>query len=443
MSRPATRTVEVTPPAERAFLVALEPPAAERWPVERRLAELGALAVAAGAEVVGSASQKRAHPDPAWYLGKGRAADLADEKAMTGFNVLVVDDELSPAQQRNLEKLIDGKVVDRSALILDIFARHARTKEGRLQVELAQLEYHLPRLTRMWTHLSRTAGGIGARGPGESQLETDRRRIREKIHRLRDEIGQVKRHRATAGRRRDRSEVPVVALVGYTNAGKSTLLNTLTDADAFVADMPFATLDPTSRRITLESHRQVVLTDTVGFINKLPHDLVDAFRATLEEVLRADLLLEVVDASDPDFIAQQETVRSVLGELGAGGKPHIRVFNKLDRLNGAVATAGPQPSDDDVAYVSALTGEGLESLRERIATALRGRLVPVDAVVPYPRAELVARARSAGEVTERFTDDGVRITGSLPESLAGEVQAAAGQTSPVPGRASREKTASA
>jgi GTP-binding protein HflX len=425
MSRSATKTIEVTPPPERAFLVALEPPAAERWPVERRLAELGALAAAAGAEVVGSASQKRIHPDPSWYLGKGRAADLADEKAMTGFSLLVVDDELSPAQQRNLEKLIDGKVVDRSALILDIFARHARTREGRLQVELAQLEYHLPRLTRMWTHLSRTAGGIGTRGPGESQLETDRRRIREKIHRLRGEIGQVKRHRATAGRRRDRSEVPVVALVGYTNAGKSTLLNALTDANAFVADMPFATLDPTSRRITLESHRQVVLTDTVGFINKLPHDLVDAFRATLEEVLRADLLLEVVDASDPDFIAQQETVRTVLDELGAGDTPRILVFNKLDRLNGALASAGPQPSDDDVAYVSALTGDGLDALRERIATALRGRLVRVDAVVPYPRAELLARARRAGDVSERFTDDGVRIVGRLPESLAGEISAAA------------------
>ena len=425
MSRSVTQTVEVAPPAERAFLVALESPAAEHWPVERRLAELGALAAAAGAEVVGSTSQKRLRPDPAWYLGKGRAADLAGEKAMTGFSVLVVDDELSPAQQRNLEKLLDGKVLDRSALILDIFARHARTREGRLQVELAQLEYHLPRLTRLWTHLSRTGGGIGTRGPGESQLETDRRRIRERIHRLRGEIEEVKRHRATAGRRRDRSEVPVAALVGYTNAGKSTLLNSLADADAFVADMPFATLDPTSRRITLDTRRQVVLTDTVGFINKLPHDLIDAFRATLEEVLRADLLLEVVDASDPDFIAQQETVQLVLDELGAGEKPRIRVFNKLDRLNGALAAAGPQPSDDDVAYVSALNGEGLPALRERIATALRGALVTVDAIVPYPRADLVARARSAGEVTERFVDDGVQITGRLPESLAREVRAAA------------------
>ncbi len=343
MSRSTTRTVEVAPPIERAFLVALESPAGESWSVDRRLAELGALAAAAGAEVVGSTSQKRLHADPSWYLGKGRAADLADERSMTSFSLLVVDDELSPAQQRNLEKLLDGKVIDRSALILDIFARHARTREGRLQVELAQLEYSLPRLTRMWTHLSRTAGGIGTRGPGESQLETDRRRIREKIHRLRGEITEVERHRATAGRRRDRSEVPVVALVGYTNAGKSTLLNALTDADAFVADMPFATLDPTSRRISLESHRQVVLTDTVGFINKLPHDLIDAFRATLEEVVRADLLLEVVDASDPDFIAQQETVASVLEELGAGDKPRIRVFNKLDRMDG-VLRVGRTPS---------------------------------------------------------------------------------------------------
>jgi GTP-binding protein HflX len=434
MSRSTTRTVEVAPPAERAFLVALEAPAGESWSVERRLAELGALAAAAGAEVVGSTSQKRVHADPAWYVGKGRAADLADEKAMTSFNLLVVDDELSANQQRNLEKITDGKVLDRSALILDIFARHARTREGRLQVELAQLEYHLPRLTRMWTHLSRTAGGIGTRGPGESQLETDRRRIREKIHRLRGEITEVKRHRATAGRRRDRSEVPVVALVGYTNAGKSTLLNALTDANAFVADMPFATLDPTSRRISLESHRHVVLTDTVGFINKLPHDLIDAFRATLEEVSRADLLLEVVDASDPDFIAQQETVQAVLQELGAGEKPRIRVFNKLDRMNGVLASAGPAPEDDDVAYVSALTGSGLPELRERIATALRGRLVLVDAVVPYPRAELLARARTAGEVTERFTDDGVRITGRLPESLAGELQAAAVTPSASPAR---------
>ncbi len=425
MSRSASRTVEVAPPVERAFLVALESPAAGNWPVERRLLELTGLAVAAGAEVVGSTSQRRTYPDPAWYLGKGRAADLVDEKAMTGFSVLVVDDELTPAQQRNLEKLLNGKVLDRSALILDIFARHARTREGRLQVELAQLEYHLPRLTRLWTHLSRTAGGIGTRGPGESQLETDRRRIRERIHRLRAEIAGIRRHRATAGRRRDRSEVPVVALVGYTNAGKSTLLNTLADADAFVADMPFATLDPTSRRISLDSGRQVVLTDTVGFINKLPHDLIDAFRATLEEVARADLLLEVVDASDPDFIAQQDTVRTVLTELGAGAKPRILVFNKLDLLNGAAATAGPQPSDADVAYISALTGEGLGALRERVASALRGRLVDVDAVVPYPRAELVARARQAGEVTERFTDDGVRIAGRVPEGLAGEVRAAA------------------
>ena len=272
-------------------------------------------------------------PDPVWYLGKGRAAELVDEKAATDFNVLIVDDELEPNQQRSLEKLLDCKVLDRSALIIDIFARHAKTREGRLQVELAALEYHLPRLTRLWTHLSRTGGGIGTRGPGESQLETDRRLIREKIKKVKARAG--RRAAATAPPPRAGAtcnEVAGVALVGYTNAGKSTLLNALADADLFVADMLFATLDPTSRQVSLPSGRAVVVTDTVGFINKLPHDLVDAFRATLEEVTRADLLLEVVDASDPGFVGQQAAVQSVLDELGAGTKPRITVFNKVDLL---------------------------------------------------------------------------------------------------------------
>ena len=292
--------------------------------------------------MVGSTSQRRRSADPAWYFGKGRAAELRDEKGIHDFNLLVVDDELRAKQQRNLEKLLDCKVLDRSALIIDIFARHARTKEGRLQVELAALEYHLPRLTRMWTHLSRTAGGIGTRGPGESQLETDRRIIREKIKKVRAELREVRRHRATASRQRDRAEVATVALVGYTNAGKSTLLNALADAEVYAADMLFATLDPTSRAVALPTGQRVVLTDTVGFINKLPHDLVDAFRATLEEVVRADLLLEVVDASDPDFLGQQGAVQAVLDELGAGEKPRITVYNKIDLLD-ADLRAEPMP----------------------------------------------------------------------------------------------------
>ncbi len=418
--------IDLTAPEERAFLIGLDDPADERWPIERSLAELAALSETAGAVVVGTASQRRRHPDPATYFGKGRAAELVDERAATGFNLLVVDDELAPNQQRALEKLVDCKVIDRSALIIDIFARHATTREGRLQVELAALEYHLPRLTRLWTHLSRTGGGIGTRGPGESQLETDRRLIRDRIKRVRGELEDVKRQRATAARQRERSEVATVALVGYTNAGKSTLLNRLADADLFVADMLFATLDPTSRRVTLPSGQRIVVTDTVGFINKLPHDLVDAFRATLEEVLRADLLIEVVDAADPDFVGQQEAVQVVLEELGAADKPRIVAFNKIDRLAPDLrATA--MPAADRAVFVSATSGEGIDLLLARVATLLREQMVPVDAVVPWSRGELVARAKVAGDVSERFTDAGVRLSGHLPDAIAAEVHRAAPQ----------------
>ncbi|MGZ8512595.1 MAG: GTPase HflX [Candidatus Limnocylindria bacterium] len=420
-----SRMIDLTTPVERAFLIGLDETGNGRWPVSRSLAELGALAETAGATVVGSASQRRRGPDPVWYFGKGRAAELVDDKAATDFNVLIVDDELEPNQQRSLEKLLDCKVLDRSALIIDIFARHARTKEGRLQVELAALEYHLPRLTRMWTHLSRTGGGIGTRGPGESQLETDRRLIREKIKKVRADLQDVRRQRATAARQRDRREVATVALVGYTNAGKSTLLNALADSDVYAADMLFATLDPTSRQVELPAGQRVIVTDTVGFINKLPHDLVDAFRATLEEVMRADLLLEVVDAADPDFVSQQAAVQTVLDELGAGEKPRITVYNKIDLL--ATGEETPPPSEQ-AAFVSAVTGLGLDGLRERIADALRGNMVPVDAIVPYERGELVARARTSGDVTEQYEESGVRVSGHLPASIAAELTAAGSRT---------------
>jgi GTP-binding protein HflX len=416
-----SRMIDLTVPTERAFLIGIDHPQDGRWPIDRSLAELGALAETAGAVVVGSAFQRRSQPDPAWYFGKGRAAELADEKANTNFNLLVVDDELAPNQQRSLEKLLDCKVLDRSALIIDIFARHAHTREGKLQVELAALEYHLPRLTRLWTHLSRTAGGIGTRGPGESQLETDRRLVRDKIRKVRSELDEVKRHRATAGRQRDRAEIASVALVGYTNAGKSTLLNTLADADVYAADMLFATLDPTSRAVNLPTGQRVVFSDTVGFINKLPHDLVEAFRATLEEVIRADLLLEVVDASDPSFIGQQEAVQTVLNELGVGDKARITVFNKIDLLDADLRT-GPMPASGDTAFVSAASGEGLGQLLERVGNALRAQMVAVDTVVPYARGELVARARASGDVDEAYTDAGIRLSGHLPSAMAAEVR---------------------
>jgi GTPase len=424
-----SRMIDLTEPDERAFLIGLDNPRDGQWPVGRSLAELGALAETAGATVVGSAFQRRAEPDPVWYFGRGRAAELVDEKAASNFNLLVVDDELAPNQQRSLETLLDCKVLDRSALIIDIFARHARTREGRLQVELAALQYHLPRLTRMWTHLSRTAGGIGTRGPGESQLETDRRLIREKIRKVRTELDEIKRHRATTGRQRDRAEVATVVLVGYTNAGKSTLLNALADADVYAADMLFATLDPTARAVTLSTGQRIVVSDTVGFINKLPHDLVEAFRATLEEVIRADLLLEVVDAADPNFIGQQAAVQSVLDELGAGSKPRITVFNKIDLLD-ADLRAAPMPASRDSALVSAATGEGFGGLLERVADALRAQMVAVDTVLPYARGELVARAKASGHVDESFTETGIRLSGHLPPAIAAEVHNAEVRAAP-------------
>ena len=423
------RLIDLTTPDERAFLIGLDNGRTAQWPVARSLAELGALAETAGATVVGSASQQRSAPDPVWYFGKGRAQELVDHKAVTDFNVLIVDDELAPNQQRSLETLLDCKVLDRSALIIDIFARHAKTREGRLQVELAALAYHLPRLTRMWTHLSRTAGGIGTRGPGESQLETDRRLIREKIRKVRAELDDVMRHRTTSARLRDRAEVASIALVGYTNAGKSTLLNAISNADLFTADMLFATLDPTSRGVALPTGQRVVISDTVGFINKLPHDLVDAFRATLEEVLRADLLLEVVDAANPDFEGQQRAVKQVLDELGAGETPRIVVFNKIDLIDTDLRTAMTDVPGEAI-FVSATTGEGLPQLLDAIADALRRNMVPVDLLLPYARGDMLARAKAAGEVTEEFSGDGVRVAGHLPPSIAAELASIASGSGP-------------
>ena len=419
------RMTELTHAQERAFLVAIEQPRTASWPVERSLAELAALASTAGATVVGSAFQRRAAPDPVWYLGKGRAQELVVEKEHSGFNVLIADDELSANQQRRLEELLNCKVLDRSALIIDIFARHARTREGRLQVELAQLEYHLPRLTRLWTHLSRTGGGIGTRGPGESQLETDRRLIRERIKKVRGEIEEVKRQRATAARQRERAEVATVALVGYTNAGKSTLLNALADADVYAANVLFATLDPTSRQVTVPSGQQIVLTDTVGFIQKLPHDLVDAFRATLEEVLRADLLIEVVDVADPDFMAQQRAVDAVLRQLGAAEKPRITAFNKIDLIDDDLTA--DLPRTESAVFISAHNRSGLDDLLVAVQDALAAQMVAVDTLLPYERGELVARARVSGDVEERYLATGVRLRGKLPPGIAAEVGAAGGK----------------
>ncbi|MCU0505385.1 MAG: GTPase HflX [Chloroflexi bacterium] len=429
--------IDLAPPVEKAFLVAVDTGADPGWTAEDSLAELASLADTAGAEVVGAEWQNRRHVDPAWYVGKGKAQELVAAKGETGFGLLVADDELSPTQQRSLEQVLGVKVIDRSRLILDIFAMHARTREGRLQVELAQLEYQLPRLTRMWTHLSRTGGGIGTRGPGETQLETDRRVIRERIKKMKRRVEEVRQQRRVAARGRDRRLVPTVGIVGYTNAGKSTLLNALVGEEVALAeDRLFATLDPTSRQVRLGDGQTAVVTDTVGFIHKLPHQLIDAFRATLEEVNRADVLVEVVDVSDPHAAEHRATVQLVLDELGAGTKPRLVALNKADLLE-AGSEADPRdgsssevPADGRVApgavLVSALTGAGLAELRAEIAALLASLWVDVDVVVPYAEGALLAQVRERGSTEATYDADGVHVVGRVPPAVAAALRRAAG-----------------
>jgi GTP-binding protein HflX len=419
--------VDLRPGPERAFLVAVDTGKDAGWSAEESLLELASLADTAGAEVVGAEWQNRRHVDPNWYVGKGKAQEILQAKAETGLNLLVADDELSPNQQRALESLLGVKVLDRSGLILDIFAQHARSHEGRLQVELAQLEYQLPRLTRLWTHLSRTQGGIGSRGPGETQLETDRRVIRERIKRLRQRVELVRRQRDTAARSRDRRLMPTVAIVGYTNAGKSSMLNALVGAEAARAeDQLFATLDPTSRQVRLGDGQAVVVTDTVGFIHKLPHQLVDAFRATLEEVNRADVLLEIVDVADRHAPEHRQTVHQVLDDLGAADKPRLLVYNKADLVEPSAADGNnPAPMIAGSVLVSATTGYGVDTLRTRLAALLAEMWEDVDVSLPYSEGELLSRVRERGTVEIGYRARDVRVHGRVAPTLASELRAAA------------------
>jgi GTP-binding protein HflX len=416
--------IELAPPVEKAFLIAVDTGDDSGWSATESLVELAALATTAGAEVVGAEWQNRRHVDPNWYIGKGKAEELVAARSETRFDLLVADDELSPGQQKALESLLNVKVIDRSRLILDIFAQHARTHEGRLQVELAQLEYQLPRLTRLWTHLSRTQGGIGSRGPGESQLETDRRIIRDRIKKMKGRVEDVRRSRETTARGRDRRLMATVGIVGYTNAGKSTLLNSLVGSEVALAeDKLFATLDPTSRQVKLGDGQAAIVTDTVGFIHKLPHQLVDAFRATLEEVNRADVLLEVVDAADAHSAEHRTTVQTVLDELGAGDKPRLVVFNKADLVERAAHDAATtSPAVGGSVFVSALTGFGLDTLRAELAALLASLWVAVDVHVPYAAGELLARIRERGTVELEYGNRDVRVTGRIAPALAGELE---------------------
>ena len=432
---------------ERAYLVAVDTGGDDGWSAEESLAELASLVETAGGQVVGSMLQRREAIHPLWYVGTGKADELKQARTATHFDMLVADDELSPKQQRSLEEALNVKVLDRSGIILDIFAQRAHTHEGRIQVELARLEYQLPRLTRMWTHLSRMGGGIGTRrGPGETQLETDRRVLRERIKKTRERVEEVRQRRETAARARERRLLPTMAIVGYTNAGKSTLLNALVGEEAAVVeDMLFATLDPTTRRVRLREGQMVIVSDTVGFIHKLPHQLVDAFQATLEEVTRADVLLEVVDLSDPHAGEHRHTVQTVLDELGAGHKPKVVVLNKADLVagdgnrrdsealplpggvgsvvRGQGAFGGILGRDDRYAIkVSAQTGQGISELREVMANVLAELWAEVDVSLPYSAGELLARVRERGTVEFEYRDEDVGITGRVPPSMAGDLR---------------------
>ena len=378
------------------------------------------MATSAGGQVIGDGLQKMTAPCAATFIGKGKADEFALLCRRADVDTVIFDDELSPAQSRNLEAVFNCKVLDRTSLILDIFAQRARTREGKLQIELAQLQHLLPRLTRFWGHLSRQKGGIGMRGgEGETQLETDRRRVQDRIARIERELEVVRRQRATQRNARQRNHWALASIVGYTNAGKSTLLNILTGAGVLAEDKLFATLDPTTRRLRLPSNQNVLLTDTVGFIRKLPHGLVEAFKATLEEVVQADLLVHVVDVSHPQAEQQIQSVDAVLKEIGAEGKPTLMAFNKIDRLNGSreVVTRFLERHPHGVP-ISAASGEGIPAL----LAELSGRLRPVreflELSVPHSRAGVIARLHEVGQVVERnFNGKTARFKARIPPHL--------------------------
>ena len=407
---------------ERALLAALRLPTQKRFEVDESLDELGRLAESAGAEVVGRVTQDRKAPTPGLYFGKGKVDELRDWSQRQGANLMISDDPLSPIQERNLGGSLGLKVIDRTALILDIFAQRARTMEGKLQVELAQLSYLLPRLVRQWRHLERLGGGIGTRGPGETQLESDRRMIRHRIQKVSEELKRVRVHRRLVRDRRRATGYPVVALVGYTNAGKTTLLNQLTGAGRRAADQLFVTLDPAARLVSVPQHTPFILTDTVGFIRKLPHQLVAAFKATLEELAEADVLLHVVDASHPGLDEQVTAVESLLAELTLGERPTIVALNKTDRVEGGAALARLIDRFDGVA-ISARTGEGTHALLDRIERALRPRAERVILRIPYRDGPALAQCYERGRVISRQDEaTGIRLEVELPPRVLGALE---------------------
>jgi len=411
-----------TKSGESAILIGLETGRIPHWEVEASLVELGQLAASAGARVVDQVVQKLEKPTAPFYIGKGKATDVARRCQNESVSSLIFDDELSPAQGRNLEKLTSRKILDRTQLILDIFAQRARTKEGRIQIELAQLHYLLPRLTRMWTHLSRQTGGIGTRGPGETQLEVDRRRILERISRLEKELKEVRKIRTVQREGRLRRNWPVASLVGYTNAGKSSLLNQLTGSEVLAADKLFATLDPTTRQVVLPNRQKVLLTDTVGFIRKLPHALIEAFKATLEEVTLSDLLIHVVDVSHPEYLEQMAAVESVLQELDAADKQTLLVFNKLDRVEDPEAIQALVRRYPGSVAISVRSGEGMQDFIEELELQLAAWRKRVEFRIPATESATIAELHRVGHVLDvRYVDDFALIRAHVPPELLGRI----------------------
>jgi GTP-binding protein HflX len=421
--------IETAVSPERIFLFGVDSQSGADglWSIEDSLKELVLLAQTAGLVVAGQALQKRAAPDPSTYMGSGKLKQISEEMELLNVQTLILDDELAPGQQRNIEtRLPEGfKVIDRTALILDIFAQHAHSREGKLQVELAQYQYRLPRLTRLWTHLVRQAGGraggakggVGLRGPGETQLESDRRLIRRRISSLKSELEEIRTHRRHYRRRRRNSGIPVISLTGYTNAGKSSLLRILSQEDVLVEDQLFATLDPLTRLVRLPAGREVLFTDTVGFIKRLPHELIAAFRATFEEIAESNLILHIIDSAHPKADAQVSAVEKVLYELGVKDRIILKVWNKMDKLDHADCM------DDHSVSISALTGEGISGLKKRIESLLQDNMTLVEGLLRYSEGSLLDQIHRQGTVElEEHRHDGTYLRAYVPQFLAARIK---------------------
>ena len=410
--------IELKEEQERVILVGVALEHLES--VQDSLDELEQLVETAGAVTVEKMIQSREQIHPATYLGRGKLEELRERLAFHGATGVVCDDELSPAQMKNMEQALETKVMDRTMVILDIFARHATTRGGKLQVELAQLKYRAVRLVGLRNSLSRLGGGIGTRGPGESKLEIDRRRVHDRISQLKSELAEVQRHRELPRQQRERSHILRAAIVGYTNAGKSTLLNRLTDAGILAEDKLFATLDPTTRNYRLPDGQEILLTDTVGFIRKLPHNLVEAFKSTLEEAKYCDIILHVVDCSNPQMDVQMHVVYDTLRELGVEDKEYITLFNKVDKVEGNPVFRDFQ--SDYQLKISAKTGQGLSELSELLGTILRSRKVYLEQLYPYSEAGMIQRIRKYGELlSEEYREDGIAVRAYIPAELYGSV----------------------